>query len=104
MATAVLCCSVKTRVRLLRACSQYFYCPVPAGRFIPIFSTVGVAFSDARKSMRRLDASGFLAPFTTGRRELSAGMRKEFAQVVRHEETVLFGLLNLREWVRGIGM
>ncbi len=35
------------------------------GRFIPIFSTVGVAFSEARNSMRRLDASGFLAPFTT---------------------------------------
>jgi hypothetical protein len=34
---------------------------VVAGRFIPIFSTVGVAFSDARKSIRRLDASGFLA-------------------------------------------
>jgi hypothetical protein len=35
------------------------------GRFIPHFSTVGVAFSDARNSMRRFDASGFLAPFTT---------------------------------------
>ena len=35
------------------------------GRFIPHFSTVGVAFSDARNSMRCLDASGFLAPFTT---------------------------------------
>jgi hypothetical protein len=35
-----------------------------SGRSIPVFSTAGVAFADARNSMSRLDASGFLAPFT----------------------------------------
>lgn len=34
------------------------------GRFLPVFSTAGVAFSDARKLMSRLDASGSFASFT----------------------------------------
>ena len=33
-------------------------------RFIPIFSTTGVAFSDARKAISLLAASGSLALFT----------------------------------------
>ena len=35
-----------------------------AGRFIPVFSIAGVALSDARKAMSRLDASGSFVPFT----------------------------------------